>query len=116
MGWLLKKSVSVLCSYLARLIAKVSMTIHFLCEKCAVEPVLDRFGVSQDQLKELLKWINILTDEESKAKVTLYSTLLQNLSEMTASILFKLPPAACPTCLPEHIKASIELMRIFKEM
>jgi hypothetical protein len=39
-GWILKKSVSVLCSYLARLIAKLSMTIHFLCEKCGVEPVL----------------------------------------------------------------------------
>ncbi len=69
--------------------------------------------MSQEQLKELLKWINLLTEEESKAKVTLYSTLLQNLSEMTASILFKLP--ATPS-LPEHIKASIELMRIFKEM
>jgi len=46
--------------------------------------------------------------------VTLYSTLLQNLSEMAASILFKLPSnLASP---PEHVRASMELMRILKEL
>jgi hypothetical protein len=61
--WILKKSVSVLCAYLAKLIAKLSMTIHFVCERCGVEPVLDRFGVTADQLKELLKWVSTLTEE-----------------------------------------------------
>lgn len=112
--WILKKSVSVLCAYLARLIAKLAMTINFLCERCGVDPALERFGVTPEELKELLKWINKLTEDESKAKVTLYSTLLQNLSEMAASVLFRLPPAAASP--PEHIKASMELMRILKEI
>jgi RNase P protein component len=112
--WILKKSVSVLCAYLARLIAKISMTINFLCERNAIEPALERFGIAPEQLKELLKWINTLTDEESKAKVTLYSSLLQNLSEMAASILYRQPPAVAVA--PEHVKASIELMRILKEI
>lgn len=114
--WILKKSVSVLCAYLARLIAKLAMTINLVCERTATEVNLERFGVVPEQIKELLRWINKLNEEESKAKVTLYSSLLQNLSEMVASILFRLPAVATALAPPEHLRASIELMRIFKEM
>jgi hypothetical protein len=59
-------------------------------------------------------WIGELKEEESKDKVVLYSTLLQNLSEMVASIEFKLSNQT--SHLPEHIKSSIDLMKIFKEL
>lgn len=42
----------------------------------------------------------------------LYSSLLQNLSEMAASILFKLPSNIIT--IPEHVKSTVELLRIFK--
>jgi hypothetical protein len=58
--------------------------------------------------------VNKLTEEESKAKVTLYSALLQNLSEMISSIIFKLTINVGN--IPEHIKSSVELFKIFKEI
>ena len=38
--WILKKSVSVLCTYLAKLISKICMTISFLAEKNNIEPTI----------------------------------------------------------------------------
>ena len=57
-------------------------------------------------------WIGKLVEDEAQGKLLLYSSLLQNLSEMAASILFKLPPNI--VTLPEHVKSTVELLRIFK--
>jgi hypothetical protein len=46
--------------------------------------------------------------------VVLYSVLLQNLSEMVATLLVK--DASTIPNLPEHIKSTIDLIKIFKEI
>lgn len=75
---------------------------------------LQILGTSIDQLKDIITWINKLLEEESKDKVALYSALLQNLSEMVATLLVK--EALTIPNLPEHIKASLDLIKIFKEI
>jgi hypothetical protein len=102
-GWILKKSVSVLCSYLSKLISKICLTITYICERNGLEPSLELMGITSDQLKNLVAWINKLANEENKEVVALYTSLLQNLSEMAASILLKLPAGVCSA--PEHVKA-----------
>jgi len=54
-------------------------------------------------LKDIIGWVNKLANEEAKEVVALYTALLQNLSEMTASILLKLSNPVTPP--PEHIKS-----------
>ena len=76
----MKKSVSVLCSYLSKLISKICLTITYICEKNNIELTLENMGISNDQLKNLISWINKLTNEENKEVVALYTSLLQNLS------------------------------------
>lgn len=114
--WLSKKSVSILCSYLARLISKIGLTIGGICEHNQKEVTLELLGVNNQQLKNIVTWINRLQEEESKEKVALYSALLQNLSEMVASLLVKVNNAAVMGHLPEHVKATIDLIKIFKEV
>jgi hypothetical protein len=63
-------------------------------------------------LKDIIAWINKLVEDEAQSKLMLYSSLLQNISEMAASILFKLPPNVIT--LPEHVKSTVDLLRIFK--
>lgn len=111
-NWILKKSVSVLCSYLAKLISKISLTIGYICEKNSVEITLDVLGLTNDQLKDLIGWISKLTNEEGKEVVALYTSLLQNLSEMAASVLIKLQPNTGNP--PEHVKSAIDLIKMFK--
>ena len=103
-----------MCSYLAKLIAKVSLTIASICEKNKVEKKVETLGANSEQLKVVVAWIEELMEEESKDKIVLYSTLLQNLSEMMASILVNVNNPLQNT--PEHIKASMDIMKIFKEI
>ena len=110
--WILKKSVTVLCAHLAKIISKISLTITNLCEKNGVEQNLERYGLTIEQLKDLMVWIEKLVEDEAQSKLMLYSSLLQNLSEMAASILFKLPSNIITP--PEHVKSTVELLRIFK--
>lgn len=43
-------------------------------------------------MKALIAWITRIIEEEEKEMLVLYSGLLQNLSEMAAALLLKLPP------------------------
>jgi len=104
----------VLCSYLSKLISKICLTISYICEKSNIEPTLESMGITNDQLKNLIAWINKLANEENKEVVALYTALLQNLSEMAASILLKLPAGLGAP--PEHVKAAMDLIRMFKEI
>ena len=71
-------------------------------------------GATVDQVKDVITWIGSINEEESKDKIALYSNLLQNLSEMVASLLIKIT-TNIPN-IPEHVKASMDLMKIFKEI
>lgn len=107
--WLLKKNVTVLCGYLAKLISKITLTIIQLADRTRTEVDLLRLGVTNEQLTDLLAWISRLAEEEEKEILTLYTVLLQNLSETAASILLRLPPSAG---VPAHVKATVDLMKM----
>lgn len=75
---------------------------------------LELLGSSSEQAREVVGWVCALMEEENKEKAALYSALLQDLSEMVASLLVKAVPTL--PVLPEHVKSTVDLIRIFKEI
>lgn len=115
--FLSKKNVTILCGYLAKLISKITTTIIQLLELNSTEMTLESLGTDAAILKDIIGWITKLQEEEEKDMLALYSGLLQNLSEMTANFLIRLPEKVqASIACPEHIKASMDLMQMFGEI
>lgn len=90
--WILEKKVAVLCSELAKLVARITNRIIVIQEKLNIVMTPESLGIDEQMAKDLLNWIKVILREEEATPLSLYSELLQNVSEMCAVMFRKILP------------------------